>query len=163
MSYYLSLFDGKKKSIEEVEHVFNALYHEDCVVTDKEGNTRNRDEMKEHHAKKLAMASKCTLLLFRVITYDTIEIKYRLVNDEEDKVIYQLLTTDNDNKIVKARVMIEDSLEKDVIVCEKLLGAKLPKKRESSDGGGKKGDDGDEEGEEDEKEGKTKRRKVGDD
>lgn len=153
MSYYLSLFDGKKKDIEEVEHVFNALYHEDCVVTDGEGNTRNREEMKEHHAKKFAMATKCTLLLFRVVTYDTIEIKYRLVNDTEDKVIYQLLTTDDDNKITKARVMIEDSLEKDVLVCEKILGSKFPdaKKRESSEGGGGDGD------------ANTKRRKLGDD
>eukprot|EP00577_Skeletonema_sp_RCC1716_P030523 CAMPEP_0113433706 /NCGR_PEP_ID=MMETSP0013_2-20120614/35083_1 /TAXON_ID=2843 ORGANISM="Skeletonema costatum, Strain 1716" /NCGR_SAMPLE_ID=MMETSP0013_2 /ASSEMBLY_ACC=CAM_ASM_000158 /LENGTH=51 /DNA_ID=CAMNT_0000323427 /DNA_START=10 /DNA_END=163 /DNA_ORIENTATION=- /assembly_acc=CAM_ASM_000158 len=28
-TYYLTLFDGKKKSFEEVEHVFNSLYHED--------------------------------------------------------------------------------------------------------------------------------------
>lgn len=153
MSYYLSLFDGKKKDIEEVEHVFNALYHEDCVVTDGEGNTRNRDEMKEHHAKKFAQATKCTLLLFRVVTYDTIEIKYRLVNDTEDKVIYQLLTTDDDNKITKARVMIEDSLEKDVLVCEKILGSKFPeRKRESSEGDGGDGEDAN-----------TKRRKLGDD
>lgn len=169
MTYYLTLFDGKKKTFEEVEHVFNALYHEDCVITDGDGNTKTREEMKQTHAKKLAMASKCTLLLFRVITFDTIEIKYRLVNDEEDKVIYQLLTTNGDNKVVKARVMVEESLEKDVIVCEKLLGSKFPspkKKRESSseeeEEEQQQGDDGKQHHDED-KEETTKRRKLGDD
>lgn len=164
MSYYLTLFDGKKKTFEEVEHVFNALYHKDCVITDGNGNTKTREEMKETHAKKLAMASKCTLLLFRVITFDTIEIKYRLVNEEEDKVIYQLLTTDGENKVVKARVMVEESLEKDVIVCEKLLGSKFPspkKKRESSEEEAKQGDDGGKEPHNEEE--NTKRRKLGDD
>jgi hypothetical protein len=164
MSYYLTLFDGKKKTFEEVEHVFDALYHKDCVITDGNGNTKTREEMKETHAKKLAMASKCTLLLFRVITFDTIEIKYRLVNEEEDKVIYQLLTTDGENKVVKARVMVEESLEKDVIVCEKLLGSKFPspkKKRESSEEEAKQGDDGGKEPHNEEE--NTKRRKLGDD
>jgi len=164
MSYYLTLFDGKKKTFEEVEHVFNALYHKDCVITDGNGNTKTREEMKETHAKKLAMASKCTLLLFRVITFDTIEIKYRLVNEEEDKVIYQLLTTDGENKVVKARVMVEESLEKDVIVSEKLLGSKFPspkKKRESSEEEAKQGDDGGKEPHNEEE--NTKRRKLGDD
>mmetsp|Transcript_1771 Transcript_1771/g.2834 ORF Transcript_1771/g.2834 Transcript_1771/m.2834 type:complete len:163 (+) Transcript_1771:206-694(+) len=162
MTYYLTLFDGKKKSFEDVEHVFNSLYHEDCIITDGDGNTRTREEMKQTHAKKLAMASKCTLLLFRVITFDTIEIKYRIVNDEEDKVVYQLLTTNGDNRVVKARVMVEESLEKDVIVCEKLLGSKFPSspkknKRESSaEGDGKKQQNEEEEGE------TTKRRKLGD-
>jgi len=161
MTYYLTLFDGKKKSFEEVEHVFNSLYHEDCIITDGDGNTRTREEMKQTHAKKLAMASKCTLLLFRVITFDTIEIKYRIVNDEEDKVVYQLLTTNGDNRVVKARVMVEESLEKDVIVCEKLLGSKFPSpsknKRESSaEGDGEKQQNEEEEGE------TAKRRKLGD-
>ena len=117
--------------------------------------------MKQTHAKKLAMASKCTLLLFRVITFDTIEIKYRIVNDEEDKVVYQLLTTNGDNRVVKARVMVEESLEKDVIVCEKLLGSKFPSSspknnRESSAEGGGKQQNEEEEGE------TAKRRKLGD-
>mmetsp|Transcript_23142 Transcript_23142/g.35048 ORF Transcript_23142/g.35048 Transcript_23142/m.35048 type:complete len:162 (+) Transcript_23142:137-622(+) len=161
MTYYLTLFDGKKKSFEDVEHVFNSLYHEDCIITDGDGNTRTREEMKQTHAKKLAMASKCTLLLFRVITFDTIEIKYRIVNDEEDKVVYQLLTTNGDNRVVKARVMVEESLEKDVIVCEKLLGSKFPSsspnknKRESAEGDGKKQN-------EEEEEEVTKRRKLDD-
>lgn len=147
MTYYLTLFDGKKKTFEEVEHVFNALYREDCVITDGEGNTKTREEMKQTHARKLAMASKCTLLLFRVITYHTIEIKYRLVNDEEDKVIYQLLTTDGDDKVVEARVMIEESsLEKDA----QTLGSKFPTS------------EGDEIHDEKEEENTNKRRKLGD-
>eukprot|EP00985_Skeletonema_marinoi_P012434 scaffold5995_cov83-Skeletonema_marinoi.AAC.1 len=160
MTYYLTLFDGKKKSFEDVKHVFNSLYHEDCIITDGDGNTRTREEMKQTHAKKLAMASKCTLLLFRVITFDTIEIKYRIVNDEEDKVVYQLLTTNGDNRVVKARVMVEESLEKDVIVCEKLLGSKFPSpsknKRESEAEGDGKQQNEEEEGE------TAKRRKLGD-
>ncbi|KAL7494388.1 hypothetical protein ACHAWT_007014 [Skeletonema menzelii] len=149
MTYYLTLFDGKPKTFEETEHVFNSLYHEDCVITDGDGNTRTREEMKQIHAKKFAMASKCTLLLFRVLTFDTIEIKYRLVNDSEDKVVHQLLTTNGDNKVVRGKFTIEESKEKDVEICEK---SSPKKKRESSEGDGKEQDEED----------TTKRRKLGD-
>ena len=129
MTYYLTLFDGRKKTMEEIEHIFNALYHPDCIVIDKDGNKKSRDEMKKNHGKKLAMGSKCTLILFRVIAFDTIEIKYKLTNDEEERIIYQLLTTDENDKIVKAQVMIEEELSPDEIVCQKLLKSKFPKKK----------------------------------
>mgnify|MGYP001344437125 CR=1 FL=1 len=39
--------------------------------------------------------------------------------------------------------MSEDSLEKDVLVCEKILGSKFPeRKRDSSEGGGGDGGGG---------------------
>ena len=133
MTYYLSLFDGSKKSFGEVERVFNYLFHEDCIITDSDGNTRNREDLKQNHAEKLALSSKCTLLLFRVVTYDIIEIKYRLVNDEEDKIIHQILTTNGDNRVVKARVTIEDSSEKDSSICKKLITSRLPSPKNKRD------------------------------
>ena len=152
MTYYLTLFDGKPKTFEDVAHVFDALYHQDCIITDADGkNPRTRDEIKQTHAKKFAMASKCTLLLFRVVTFDIIEIKYRLVNEEEDKVVHQWLTTDGDNKVVKGKFTIEESkkMNDDVVASPK-------KKRESLEGDGD-GKEEDEEGGEN-----TKRRKLGD-
>ena len=148
MTYYLTLFDGKPKTFEDVAHVFDALYHQDCIITDADGKTRTRDEIKQNHAKKFAMASKCTLLLFRVVTFDTIEIKYRLVNEEEDKVVHQWLTTDGDNKVVKGKFTIEESKKGNDDV------ASPKKKRESLEADGKEQD---EEGGE-----STKRRKIGD-
>jgi hypothetical protein len=151
MTYYLTLFDGRKKTMEEIEHIFNALYHPDCIVIDKDGNKKSRDEMKKNHGKKLAMGSKCTLILFRVIAFDTIEIKYKLANDEEERVIYQLLTTDENDKIVKAQVMIEEELSPDEIVCQKLLKSNFPKKKRQPEESTE---------EEEEQENKNKRRRV---
>ena len=99
------------------------------------------------------MGSKCTLILFRVIAFDTIEIKYKLANDEEERVIYQLLTTDENDKIVKAQVMIEEELSPDEIVCQKLLKSKFPKKKRQPEVLT-------EEEEEEEQENKNKRRRV---
>lgn len=142
---------------EDIEHICDALYHEDCVIIDKYGNKKCRDEMKKNHAKKLEMGSKCSLLLFRVISFDTIEIKYSLQNDhDEEKIINQLLTTNDNNQIVKAQVMIEKSLSKDEIVCQKLLKRTFPKKRQS-----KKEADEDEDDKEQEQEKQSKRRKMG--
>jgi hypothetical protein len=155
MTYYLTLFDGKKKTMEgDIEHICDALYHEDCVIIDKYGNKKCRDEMKKNHANKLEMGSKCSLLLFRVISFDTIEIKYSLQNDQEEKIINQLLTTNDNNQIVKAQVMIEKSLSKDEIVCQKLLKRTFPKKRQSKK-------EAVEDDKEQEQEKQSKRRKMG--
>lgn len=138
---------------EDIEHICDALYHEDCVIIDKDGNGKCRDEMKKNHAKKLEIGSKCSVLLFRVISFDTIEIKYSLKNDQEEKIICQLITTNDNNQIVKAEVMIEESLSKDDVVCKKLVKSTFPKKRQSE----KEAAENDEE---QEKEKRSKRRKL---
>ena len=150
MTYYLTLFDGRKKTMEEIEHIFNAMYHPDCIYIDRDGNKKSRDEMKKNHEEKLVMGSKITPLLFKLTGFDTMEVKYKLTNDEEERVIYQLLTTDENDKIVKAQVMIEEELSPDEIVCQKLLKSKFPKKKRQSE----------ELSEEEEQENKNKRSRV---
>jgi hypothetical protein len=156
MTYYLTLFDGRKKTMEEIEHIFNAMYHPDCIYIDRDGNKKNRDEMKKNHEEKLVMGSKITPLLFKLTGFDTMEVKYKLTNDEEEKVVHQLLTTDENDKIVKCKITIEAELSQDEIVRQKLLKSKFPKKKRQSEELTDEEDDNDEQGQENQ----NKRRKV---
>ena len=142
--------------MEEIEHIFNAMYHPDCIYIDRDGNKKNRDEMKKNHEEKLVMGSKITPLLFKLTGFDTMEVKYKLTNDEEEKVVHQLLTTDENDKIIKCKITIEAELSQDEIVRQKLLKSKFPKKKRQSEELTDEEDDNDEQGQEN----KNKRRKV---
>jgi hypothetical protein len=124
-----------------------------CIMKIVSLSIRTVTESAENHAKKLEIGSKCSVLLFRVISFDTIEIKYSLKNDQEEKIICQLITTNDNNQIVKAEVMIEESLSKDDVVCKKLVKSTFPRKRQSE----KEAAENDEE---QEKEKRSKRRKL---
>src|SRR6056300_1403297 len=141
--------------MEEIEHIFNAMYHPDCIYIDRDGNKKNRDEMKKNHEEKLIMGSKITPLLFKLTGFDTMEVKYKLTNGEEEKVVHQHLTTDENDKIVKCKITIEAELSRDEIVCQKLLKSEFPKRKRQSEELTEKEDDN-EQGQEN----KNKRRRV---
>lgn len=101
--YYLSIFDGLEKEFAGVEHIFEALYRDDCKIYINEVEM-SREQTKEHHAKKMTLGSKATLLHFQVKSLNTIEVKYRLVNAEEDLLVSQLILTDGADRIVEAKV-----------------------------------------------------------
>ena len=142
--------------MEEVEHIFNAMYHPDCIYIDRDGNKKNREEMKKIHEEKLVMGSKITPLLFKLTGFDTMEVKYKLTNDEEEKVVHQHLTTDENDKIVKCKITIEAELSPDEIVRRKLSNSNFPKKKRQSEELSEEEDDNDEQGQEN----KNKRRRV---
>ena len=101
--YYLSIFDGTEKEFSSVEHICDALYRDDCIIYLNEMEM-NKEQMKKHHANKLALGSKATLLQFQVKSLDTMEVKYRLVNSVEDLIVSQVITTDGAERIVEAKV-----------------------------------------------------------
>jgi hypothetical protein len=105
--YYLSIFDGLEKEFEGVEHIFEALYRDDCKIYMNEVEM-SREQIKAHHAKKMTLGSKATLLHFQVKSLNTIQVKYRLVNEEEDLIVSQLIHTDGADLIVEAKVTKQD-------------------------------------------------------
>ena len=105
--YYLSIFDGLEKEFEGVEHIFEALYRDDCKIYTNEVEM-SREQIKAHHAKKMTLGSKATLLHFQVKSLNTIQVKYRLVNEEEDLIVSQLIHTDGADRIVEAKVTKQD-------------------------------------------------------
>ena len=113
---YLAAFDGTPKDFSEVEPLFDALYHQDFASTQKLYNkdhhlelsdkygyeVSTRDEVKEMHADLLSKGSSVTLLHFRKVGLNCIDVEFRLTNEEEDtnsRVIYSI----EDGKLASAR------------------------------------------------------------
>ena len=91
---YLAAFDGKKKDFSEVEHLFDALFHQnfcDAIHYRQEG-PQTREQVKALHARYFAMGTKATLIYYRRVGLKTIDVSYHLFNDEEDVVTRQLIT-----------------------------------------------------------------------
>ena len=91
---YLAAFDGKKKDFSEVEHLFDALFHQNfCdAIHYRQEAPQTREQMKTLHARYFAMGTKATLIYYRRVGLKTIDVSYRLFNDEEDVVTRQLIT-----------------------------------------------------------------------
>ena len=90
---YLSAFDGKKKDFSKVEHLFDALLHQDFSETNNHIQLQqavSREQMKAIHAMYFAMGTRATLIHYRRIGLHTIDISYHLFNDQVDIVVRQL-------------------------------------------------------------------------
>ena len=63
--------------------------------------------MKDDHANKLSKGTTLTLIHFRKIGLDCVDVQFALKNEDEDKVIRAVFTIEH-NKIVKA-VNVDDT------------------------------------------------------
>ena len=93
---YLAAFDGKKKDFSGVEHLFDALFHDDFSDTVYlSQQATSKEQIKAIHARYFAMGTKAKLLDYRRVGLKTIDVSYHLFNDEEDIVTRQLITRKN--------------------------------------------------------------------
>lgn len=92
---YLAVFDGKTKDFSDVEHLFDALFHSDYSSTNQHYRHETRDQIKTQHSRYFAMGTKATLLDYRRVGFNTVDVSYHLINDEEDIVTRQLMTRKN--------------------------------------------------------------------
>ena len=100
---YLAAFDGKKKDFSEVEPLFDALFHEEYSDTIHfRHQAVSREQTKADHAKHVAMGSKATLVHYRRVGFNTIDVSYVFFNDQEEVVTRQLLTRQN-GRIIRAQ------------------------------------------------------------
>ena len=98
---YLRTFDGSKREFSsEVEALFNQLYDDDFCESKNE-TLITKDQVKQVHTRLFEIGSKVTLTHFKHKGPDRIDIKYRLVNAEEDRTIHQLIVTKG-MKIIRA-------------------------------------------------------------
>jgi hypothetical protein len=98
---YLAALDGAPKDFSTVAHLFDELYDDEFTLQDK-GSIATREQMKRTHAKAFELGSKATLLHCSTSSDNSIEYKFRLVNDQWDLIIHCIATV-KDGKIYKAQ------------------------------------------------------------
>mmetsp|Transcript_24326 Transcript_24326/g.37718 ORF Transcript_24326/g.37718 Transcript_24326/m.37718 type:complete len:155 (-) Transcript_24326:70-534(-) len=90
---YIAAFDGNNNiSPAKFQTRFDNLYHKNFTFLSKDGKTLTREEVYEREARKLANGTKVTLIHFRKIGLDCIDIKLGLVNGGEEHAV-RLVTT----------------------------------------------------------------------
>eukprot|EP00985_Skeletonema_marinoi_P001150 scaffold464_cov130-Skeletonema_marinoi.AAC.2 len=100
---YLAAFDGKKKDFSEVEHVFDALFHEEFSDTiNVHHQAVSREHIKTLHTEYFAMGTKATLIHYRIVGLNTVDVSYNLFNDQEEVITRQLFTRQN-GRVVRAQ------------------------------------------------------------
>lgn len=106
---YLSIFDGKKKD----KHVlrlatdeFDAIYHSKVQSTEYGGYPINRHQIQHLHNLHLSLGSKMTLLCLRCESLQTVDVKFQVVNKQENTIVHNILTLE-DNKIIKVQTKEE--------------------------------------------------------
>ena len=115
-SHYISAFDGTCSiSTAEFQSRFDNVFHDDftfhyCNSNDdasKTSRTLTREEVYVNEAATLANGTKMTLIHFRRIGLDCIDIKLRLVNGKNESISRVFLTI-TDDKAIKSKE-IDDS------------------------------------------------------
>eukprot|EP00984_Skeletonema_dohrnii_P033853 scaffold31840_cov67-Skeletonema_dohrnii-CCMP3373.AAC.1 len=85
---YIAVFDGTNNiPPAKFQTRFDNLYHKNFTFLSKDGNTLTREEVYEREASKLANGTKVTLIHFRKIGLDCIDIKLGLVNGGEEHAV----------------------------------------------------------------------------
>lgn len=101
---YLTIFNGEIKDSESIRNAdaqFNTVYHYKVQSTEYEVPI-NRGQLQHLHELHLSLRSKVTLLHLRTVSLNVIDVKYRVVNEQEDTIVHNILTIE-DNKIVKVQ------------------------------------------------------------
>ena len=90
---YIAAFDGTNNiSPAKFQTRFDNLYHKNFTFLSKHGKTLTREEVYEREASKLANGTKVTLIHFRKIGLDCIDIKLGLVNGGEEYAVRAVTT-----------------------------------------------------------------------
>jgi hypothetical protein len=106
---YLSIFDGKTKdkhALHLAKDQFDAIYHAKVQSTEYGGYPINRHQIEHLHNLHLSLGSKMTLLCFRSESLQTIDVKFQVVNKQENTTVHNILTLE-DNKIIKVQTKEE--------------------------------------------------------
>ena len=99
---YFATFDGNKKEFSEVEHLFDDLYHEDFQL-DFQSFTLTREVAKRAHASYMSRCAQVTLIHFRRIGLDLVDVKFHINNrEEEEDFIIHMMYTIRDDKLLKS-------------------------------------------------------------
>ncbi len=117
-SHYISAFDGTCGiSTAEFQSRFDIVFHDDFTfhcnndddddASKKESRTLTREEVYVNEVAIWADGTKMTLIHFRRIGSDCIDIKLRLVNGENESISRVFLTI-TDDKAIKSKE-IDDS------------------------------------------------------
>ncbi|KAL9187507.1 hypothetical protein ACHAXT_001610 [Thalassiosira profunda] len=90
---YLAAFDGGKKDFSQVEHLFDALYHDPFRAVASNGKKITRRQVQRLHAKYLSSGYKAELVAFRWIGLESVYVNVRLTNDQEVITSREVYTT----------------------------------------------------------------------
>jgi hypothetical protein len=106
---YVAEFDGTPKPFSEVSNLCDDIYHDDFVYQ-ADGTPMDKAQVKKVESDFFALGSKATLLLLKEVGSDSIQFKFRLVNDKMDVVICNLAEVKN-NKLVSSKPVDDTSKE----------------------------------------------------
>eukprot|EP00984_Skeletonema_dohrnii_P030642 scaffold22288_cov153-Skeletonema_dohrnii-CCMP3373.AAC.5 len=102
---YLSIFDGEKidgQAANRAREMFNAVYHGNVQSTEYGGYPINRSQIEHLHKLHLSLGSKITLIHFREEGLQAVDVKFQVVNKQENTIVHNILTLE-DNKIIKVQ------------------------------------------------------------
>ena len=106
---YIAAFDGTSKDMSEVSNLFEQIY-DDNFIYQADGNPVDKAQIKQYQSDFFQLGSKATLLLFKEVAPDTVEFKFRMVNDKVDVVVHNVARVRN-NKFITSEPVDEASIK----------------------------------------------------
>lgn len=106
---YVAAFDGgstnKKISPEEFKTLFDNLYHKDFTYITKDGLKLTREQVYEREVQKLADGgTTVTLVHFRKIGLDCMDVKLGIVNGDEKRTVRAVSTISAGKAVISKEI-----------------------------------------------------------
>mmetsp|Transcript_30531 Transcript_30531/g.52099 ORF Transcript_30531/g.52099 Transcript_30531/m.52099 type:complete len:307 (+) Transcript_30531:56-976(+) len=76
---YLGVYDGKVKPYQEMQDMFESLFHDSFIHT-MDGRPIDKDQMRELAKLFLSVGTKIDLIFFKPLDKSTFEVKLRIIN-----------------------------------------------------------------------------------
>lgn len=101
---YVTAWNGIHNDFYKVEHLYDALYHDDFIFMYKDGFVLDRHSMKDCHADFFRKGFRFNLTHFRQIGSDRVDFQVRVRKGREDRVLHVVSDID-DGKIARSEVV----------------------------------------------------------
>lgn len=86
---YWSMFNGTKKDFSEVEPQFDLTFHKQFTHIFQDGQILTREQTKQHHANHLAKGSTISIIHFKAVSPDYVDVQFSVKNVKS--FVYSLL------------------------------------------------------------------------
>ena len=100
---YLNAFGGESKDFSSIGYQFDEIFDEDFSVIEQDGNTYNREMLRQSHVYFFERGFQAELLDFNYISPDNAEVKFIVKKDDEVIVVVHSFATIIDGKIIRQK------------------------------------------------------------
>ncbi|KAL7538023.1 hypothetical protein ACHAWF_005980 [Thalassiosira exigua] len=101
---YFYTANGTRKDFSDVQHLFDAVYHDKFTLVHQDGTVVHRDAAKDLHANYFSTGTNFSIVRFKKIGLNYVKFGFQIMTEDKFQV-FNLVCSVEDNKLAKVWVV----------------------------------------------------------